>query len=147
MNKYIMYLAVLCSVSINAATHVETDYDAPIHKAVREGRYDKAEFILKIMPAMANKKAAFGQSPLHIAIKKGNLKCAELLLEFEADVNAQDNHKQTPLHIAVTTHNLRAVMLLRAAGARATIKDEREKTAFDLAASKGLADIAALLEA
>ena len=147
MNKLLLYLALLCSVPAYAATYVETDYDAPIHKAVREGRYDKAEVILKIMPEVASKKAAFGQSPLHIAIKKNNLKCADLLLGFKADVDAQDNHKQTPLHLAVAASNLRAVQLLLQAGASVIIKDEHEKTVLDLAAQKELAEIIAHLEA
>jgi cytohesin len=43
-----------------------------------------------------------GQTPLHIAVQRGNLLMAEYLLRHRADVNALDAEKNTPLHYATS---------------------------------------------
>ncbi len=147
MSKFLAYAIVLCSMTSSVSAYVETDYDSPIHRAVREGRYEKAEVILKIMPLAVNKKAAYEQRPLHIAVRKNNLRCAELLLTYEADVDVQDKHKQTALHVAASLGNLKAIQLLLAAGASTSILDENKLTASGLALKKGYDDVALLLDA
>ena len=44
-----------------------------------------------------NAKDTLGMTPLHWAARRGQLKAVELLIEWNGDVRARDNHQWTPL--------------------------------------------------
>ncbi|KAG9400836.1 hypothetical protein AC1031_010275 [Aphanomyces cochlioides] len=69
-----------------------------------------------------------GQTPIHIAIRRGDVQVVEALLKNDADLtDIRDDHGNTPLHFAVGTSRriplakaIRMVALLLNAGANAT---------------------------
>ena len=146
MKSIITYAVLACSMVSTISAYVETDYDTPLHAAVRNGNYNKAEVYAKLMPLLINKSAAYGQRPLHLAVRQNNLRCLELLINFDADVDAQDEHKQTPLHYAATTGNKKAIEMLLRAKAKKDIKDEEGYTPFALAFTLGHLEVVALLK-
>ena len=77
----------------------------PLHTAVASNDLVKLK---QLLDAGVNVDApgGFGDTPLILASKKGNLKAFEVLLERGANVNAIDNYKQSSLYYAVTKFSL-----------------------------------------
>lgn len=71
-----------------------------------------------------------------IACAEGNLKLAEKLLKYGADVNQKNGSGQTPLYNAVREVNLPAVQFLIANGANVNVKDNEQYTPLYRAAAK-----------
>ena len=46
-----------------------------------------------------NRRDIYNEIPLHLAIRRSQFKLAEILLEYDADVNAVNNDGRTPLHL------------------------------------------------
>jgi ankyrin repeat protein len=84
-----------------------------------------------------------GDTPLHIATRASvgadwsdteNVcsECAEILIAYGAEVNAQNDAGRTPLHPAVRQGNAGFVKVLLEHGAKLDVKDVDGKTAFML---------------
>lgn len=58
---------------------------------------------------LLNARDSSGSSPLHEAVKHGNLDAAKCIMYLGADVNLVDNVGQTILHVAALTGNVEAV--------------------------------------
>jgi len=72
-------------------------------------------------------------TPLHWACGRGNLEAIELLIDFEADVNAQDKRGRTPLHTLIEMRfDTIALWLIQYCNADPHIADKRNITPFDL---------------
>lgn len=74
-----------------------------------------------------------GWSPLHVAIRKLNVMCINLLLSGGADVNAKDRTGRTPLHDAAEMGDSDCVKLLLSYGARRGSRDRNWKIPQDYA--------------
>jgi len=69
-----------------------------------------------------------GRTPLHVAVRSGNLKAAELLISYGAEIDARDNDGATPLHCAVEGGNLDCIKLLISHSADVNVKNKQENT-------------------
>jgi len=58
---------------------------------------------------LLNARDSSGSTPLHEAVKSGNLDAAECIVRLGADCSLADNIGQTILHIAALTGNVEAV--------------------------------------
>lgn len=71
------------------------------------------EGVIKLLVASSasvlNARDSSGSSPLHEAMKSGNLNAARCIVHLGADVNIIDNVGQTILHVAALTGNAQAV--------------------------------------
>ena len=54
----------------------------------------------------------YGDSPLHYAVARSNLKAAEILLESGADVNDVDKQSTSPLYMAAKNGDVEMLKLL-----------------------------------
>lgn len=72
--------------------------------AVSADQLDIAQLLLEAH-CLVDKKA-YKETPLHIAIKKDNAAMAQLLLNYNANVNSTATCEWTPLHFAVDKGNL-----------------------------------------
>ena len=75
-----------------------------------------------------------------------NPETVKLLLSFNADLNARDDHGSSALILAAGSGNVVSVEALLNAGADVTLKDNDGKTALALARENDKEEIAKLLE-
>lgn len=75
-----------------------------------------------------------GNTPVHWACAGGHLDAIELLLEYGADINAQNKHGRTPLHCLISErYDKVALWLIQYCNADPHIQDKRGVAAYDLA--------------
>ncbi|GEM_PF-4089008 len=108
----------------------ETKWPLP-HLAALYGAYSCLEYLIQLLRQKLNELGvsyeniqayihspnAYGETPLHIAVEKDHLKCAEILLKEGADPNCINEYEycclaKTPLYIACYRDNLEMVKLL-----------------------------------
>ena len=75
----------------------ERSGDPCLHVAASEGLFKCINQLLKA-GARINDNNALGQTPLHGAIIKRNLKAAVVLIQNNADLSLADKHGCIPLH-------------------------------------------------
>ena len=103
-------------------------------------RYDPIPILLG-KAVDINGRDFVGRTPLFYAVRKGNIKDAELLIDSGADMQAVDKYGHTPAHVAAiktgaygkkaSDNNLAILKLLREKGADLTLKDYKGRTAHD----------------
>ncbi|KAI3901828.1 hypothetical protein MKW92_047718 [Papaver armeniacum] len=105
-------------------------------------RIDSPEDLKRALAAGADKedKDSIGRTPLH------NVKCAQVLLEAGAAVDALDISKSTALHYAVGCGYQECVQLLLDNGANVNLQNSEGKTAIDVAKQFNRQEILKLLE-
>src|SRR2546422_3609061 len=86
-----------------------------------------------------------GITPLHNAVRKGQLAVATYLLEHGADVNSKDGQAFTPLHVTTQLGHKELVELLLHHKADVNAKSPQGVTPLHLAARKGFLVIADVL--
>ncbi len=72
--------------------------------------------------------------PLYYAVRDRRLNLIDLLIEYGADLNYQNNFGWTPLHIAAFKSHRDLVNLLIDEGARVELQDEKGNTPLNVAA-------------
>ena len=105
----------------------------------------RVEQLLREDPALVRAGDPSGFTPLHWAAKQGALDCSRLLLDADADVNADSNSLKTPLHQAAVAHqnmvllpsNVDLMALLIEAGADVDARDSKGRTPLFLACQGG----------
>ncbi len=86
-----------------------------LHIAVMGNHFDLVSSLLSALledPHELNKQNIIGDTPLHIACKKGNLNIVNLILQYKADLNVKNFKDYTPLHIAVENKHLSIIKVL-----------------------------------
>lgn len=77
-----------------------------------------------------------GRTPLFLAVSKGYISIAKLLIPRGSSVNVQDNYGNTPLHIAAQNSNFKMCKLLLDNHADVSIKNSKGYTPLYIAKSK-----------
>ncbi|GFF59181.1 ankyrin repeat and protein kinase domain-containing protein 1 [Aspergillus udagawae] len=79
-----------------------------------------------------------GQTPLHIAVKKGHHGIVRELLSTGCNPSPTDKYSRTPLHFAcLTKQDITMVQLLLAHGADASAKDREDRTPIHICCTYG----------
>lgn len=87
-----------------------------------------------IVECLNTKDKKNGDTPLHVAVRKGHQDIALLLARArEVDVDAQNDSGDTALHIAISQQNQEIVTILVAANCSVNIKNNQKLTAKQLA--------------
>ncbi|CAH1445185.1 unnamed protein product [Lactuca virosa] len=87
-----------------------------------------------------------GRRALHFACGFGEVKCAKVLLEAGAKVDALDNNNDTPLHYAAAYGEKECVAFLLDYGADITLQDKDGDTPIDGAKLQNWDNVLMLLE-
>ena len=96
--------------------------------------------------ADVNYRSAAGEKPLVVAITKGYLKIAEMLIQAGARLDTDvDANKNTILHYAAYKGHFNSVKLLISAGADLNLKNNQGQTALDFARQFGKTEIVKLI--
>ena len=80
-------------------------------------------------------------TPLHQAVRRGDVAAVERLLAQGADVNATDKYKATPLHLAAENGDVKIGEMLLAKGASLTAQDSAFNTPQHIAAEYGKVEV------
>ena len=109
--------------------------------AIQAGSYDEVARMLDegVNP---NEKNDLGNTPLHTAAKMCSKNIMELLINWGADVNYQNNNKMAPLHLVTLSRGfdsskdltLECIKLLLRSNAAVDLKDHSGATALHLSA-------------
>nr|WP_294788710.1 ankyrin repeat domain-containing protein [uncultured Flavobacterium sp.] len=90
--------------------------------------------------------AAFGKTPLTVAVGKGDIEIVKKFIEYGADVNQKSEDDMTPLMIAARYNRVEIIKLLIANGARTYEKNEKGYTALKYAQLSNAAEAIAILK-
>ncbi len=85
--------------------------------------WKKVKTLIKDNPDLVSRKDDGGDTPLHLAVFRGNRDLVELLLANHADVNAKDKRGLTPLNWASNLDEKDVAELLLAGNAEYNIAD------------------------
>ena len=77
-------------------------------------------------------KNCFGEAPLHIAAKNGDIRVCSYLIKQHAFVNIKNNSKETPLFYAVRNEHREVIELLLANGALLDCKSSFGDTVYNM---------------
>ena len=73
---------------------------ALLHNAIAEGDLQAVKAMLDQEPSLVNKQDSRGNAALHIAAATGDVKTADLLMNYLPDITLQNNTGNNALHIA-----------------------------------------------
>ncbi|KAJ0045869.1 hypothetical protein Pint_06566 [Pistacia integerrima] len=118
-----------------------------LHVAVA---FDRTEEVLSLLKTQKydslDCRDKEGRTPLHLAVSKGNIRCAKVLLESGANKDAKSKDGRTALNIAAANGDRRMAEVLIEMGADPTIMDDRGRSCFDVARDKGQVEVMEILE-
>ncbi len=122
-------------LNAGADPKIQSSYGNILHKAIRAGApVSILQALLDKDKALIQGKNPFnGDSPLFLAVIRGDLQVVQLLLDSEADPNVQNQKGETPLHLAVDKGHHEIVLALLARGANPNLKDSEKRTPLHLA--------------
>jgi ankyrin repeat protein len=135
------------AVSLIALATSIAAFCGEIHDAARDGDLATVKALLKNRPELVSSKNNNSLNmPLHVAAQNGYKDMVELLLAYEADVNAKNRSGFEPLHLATQNGHKNVVELLLANKANVNARDfPAGMTPLHMAAMKGHKDISELL--
>ena len=139
-------VSLLLNYGANILSKDNIDGAMAIHIAAARGNTETVSAILESYSArnknIANASDNTGTTPLMWAAMNNQISVMNLLLKFDADIDAQDDDGWTALHFATSSESYKAAELLINNKANADIKNLDDKKPIDIASDS---DIRALL--
>jgi ankyrin repeat protein len=115
----------------------------PLWRAARAGRLQDVEPLVRT--EQLNLADIDGETPLHAAVRGGDLGTVRVILRAGAVQSSANKHGATPLHLAAQNDALSIVEALIATGADVEARDEFGCTPLHDAARRGSASVVSLL--
>lgn len=151
MNKdYIRIFLTAAMLSIGAINY-SPDFAAasPIHDTSAAGDTASMNSMCAADEKCLMERDSVGNTPLHHAALKGQIKAVKYLIMKKAAVNAKNMHGLTPMHMAAMSENkaarMEVVELLAANGAKIDEPSKHEATPLCVAACAGNLEVMELL--
>ncbi len=138
----LLFIALAWTASATAGKNNWFD----LHNAARMGNLTNIEYLATIKSFCVDARDPDGWTALHVAAWYNQADIVELLLEYDADVNAQTKLNWTPLHCAALQGSKNCVRSLVANGADVLARTKRENTPLSLALEKDCTSIIAYLK-
>ncbi|XP_012683118.1 receptor-interacting serine/threonine-protein kinase 4 [Clupea harengus] len=127
---------VLLSRGVDVHIRGKDDWTA-LHLAAWQGHLGIVKLLVKQAGADVDGQTTDGQTPLHLASKRGQYRVARILVELGANVHLQADGMHTPLHVAAETGHTSTSRLLVKHGADIQARTAQGHTALHLAAQRG----------
>jgi ankyrin repeat protein len=106
-----------------AKAMIREGHEADVFAAAALGLVPRLVALLEKNPALVHDRGLFGDCPLHLAVKGGQLQAAKMLIDRGADVNASNLRGRRPLHVAAWGAHMDAAVLLVDRGADVNARD------------------------
>ena len=89
-------------------------YNDSLHDAIVAGDINRVKYLLEAEQVVVdiNERDKFGNSPLHLAAQRGDLRMILMLVEYGADVHCENAHHETPLHLCWSNGHTRCADFL-----------------------------------
>ena len=126
--------------------NAQGDWGTALHVAVDKGYANVVATLLLAHCVDVDTRGIKGQTPLHLASKKGHVDIGQQLLDRNVDVDAQDNNHSIPLHLALSEQNIEAAKLFVECGANVQVRNNNSQTLLHLAVKSGYHDVQFLLD-
>ena len=118
----------------------------PLHYATFCDMYEVAKFLIVEHSQDVNAQGFDDkETPLHVASDRGHADLAQLLLEHDADGNAQDDIGRTPLHMSSEYGHVEVARILLEQGADTETRDRGDTSPLEQATSEGHVEVVRLL--
>lgn len=112
-----------------------------LHKVVSNSDVEGVRDALTKDSVDVDEKDPKKNTPLYIAVEKGDAKIVKILLDAGADINIKAGPGNSPLHLAVSDNKEEIFKILLDAGADIQTKNNFEKTPLHIAAKNGNKEI------
>ena len=96
-------ITVLLAQGANVNASTAKSHSTPLHLAAAQASHTSCVHILVMHGADVNCGDSSGNTPLHIASRKGNKESVEILLQAGANLNAANRRGKTPVDVAFGT--------------------------------------------
>jgi ankyrin repeat protein len=135
-------------VNLHFVTNSREDPKTPLYAAVKAGRLDLVQLLLRAGARLNDPDARRWKSPLEFAAETGLLNLVKLLLDAGAEVDGPlgSGHPRTALQAAADDGNFGVAQLLLSYGADVNVPGEKPRgSALECAARSGNVDLTQLL--
>ena len=148
------YLAVciwICDPTLPSWKRLQSEKPSPLrgtplHYAALWDLDSVVELLVNELSQNVNSQyLADSETPLHVASSHGHMKIACRLLDFNADVEAQDKNKETPLHVGSKHGQLKLARMLIERGASMSAQNMDGQTPLHLVSEAGRVDVVRML--
>src|SRR5258708_5839116 len=117
-----------------------------LHYAASWGLHSMVEWlIIELSQNVCSQRSTDNATPLHLASNNGHMRAACKLIEYGADMTAQNKDGETALHLASQEGNVDLARMLIEHGADVTSQNKDGETALHLASQKGNVDLGRML--
>ncbi len=121
------------------------EIDKNLLKAVEEKNIQETENLINKGANVNIKDYNSGDTPLHIAVRKGAIEIVKILLKKGANINAKDNEGYAPIHSAVLWKNKDMILLLIKYKCNINARGEFNYTPLHFIAKRDNIELATLL--